>query len=195
VAASASRRPAGSSLRSLVAGCSRLSPTDSTSQRCSLRESRADHNVLRGLSRGHVVIFVNDARTQNGHIRNDTRDASRRTCRAWDTAICRTNCVASDRACTRVTRPNFHGKEGVDGSSPSEGFRRNPANRAIQFVNLENACHAPGTCGARSMFARRLHGEPVPGLFEPFQLIRCPLSATEGANSSLMHSTDLVRSR
>jgi hypothetical protein len=29
--------------------------------------------------------------------------------------------VANDRACTRVTVRNLHGKEGVDGSSPSEG--------------------------------------------------------------------------
>jgi hypothetical protein len=31
--------------------------------------------------------------------------------------------LANDRACTRVTLPNFHGKEGVDGSSPSEGLK------------------------------------------------------------------------
>jgi hypothetical protein len=38
------------------------------------------------------------------------------------------NYVASDRACTRVTLSNFHGKEGVDGSSPSEGLPKVPAN-------------------------------------------------------------------
>jgi hypothetical protein len=42
--------------------------------------------------------------------------------------ICRKNCVASDRACTRVTLRNLHGKEGVDGSSPSEGLHKCPAN-------------------------------------------------------------------
>ena len=31
--------------------------------------------------------------------------------------------LASDRVCTRVTLPNFHGKEGVDGSSPSKGLK------------------------------------------------------------------------
>jgi hypothetical protein len=72
--------------------------------------------------RGHAVVQTDDSpRTQNGHIRNDTRDVSRRIPDAWIGAICRRNCVASDRACTRVTLPNFHGKEGVDGSSPSEG--------------------------------------------------------------------------
>ena len=29
---------------------------------------------------------------------------------------------ANDRACPRVTRSDFHGKEEVDGSSPSEGL-------------------------------------------------------------------------
>jgi hypothetical protein len=31
---------------------------------------------------------------------------------------------ASDRLCTRVPPPYFHGKERVDGSSPSEGFKK-----------------------------------------------------------------------
>jgi hypothetical protein len=31
------------------------------------------------------------------------------------------NVIADARACTRVPPVNFHGKEGVDGSSPSEG--------------------------------------------------------------------------
>ena len=35
--------------------------------------------------------------------------------------------LANDRACTRVPLPNLHGKEGVDGSSPSEGFVFLPA--------------------------------------------------------------------
>ena len=33
----------------------------------------------------------------------------------------------SDRACTRVTPRNLHGKEGVDGSSPSEGSAKRPS--------------------------------------------------------------------
>jgi hypothetical protein len=36
-------------------------------------------------------------------------------------SICRTNVIADDWACTPLPRQNFHGKEGVDGSSPSEG--------------------------------------------------------------------------
>ena len=59
-----------------------------------------------------VVSAVNTARTQNGHIRNDTRDVSRRIRRLRITSICSGTFVADDRACTRVTLRNLHGKEG-----------------------------------------------------------------------------------
>jgi hypothetical protein len=41
--------------------------------------------------------------------------------------------LASDRACTPLPPQNFHGKEGVDGSSPSEGSDREkiPVNRGF----------------------------------------------------------------
>jgi hypothetical protein len=42
--------------------------------------------------------------------------------------------IATDRACTRVPLPNFHGKEGVDGSSPSEGFAKVAAYRQLPFA-------------------------------------------------------------
>src|SRR5215211_5457669 len=51
------------------------------------------------------------------------------------TPICSRNSVADDRACTRVTLPNLHGKEGVDGSSPSEGFRKIVAYGASVFAD------------------------------------------------------------
>ena len=38
--------------------------------------------------------------------------------------LCRTNVLASTRACTRLPPLDFHCKEGVDGSSPSEGFQK-----------------------------------------------------------------------
>ena len=78
-----------------------------------------------------VVCQDITARTQNGHIRNDTRVASRRIRGALIRPICRKNCVASDRACTPVTPGNLHGKEGVDGSSPSEGSAKAPQNGAF----------------------------------------------------------------
>jgi hypothetical protein len=75
-----------------------------------------------------VVTSNNSARTQNGHIRNNTRDVSRRIPATRIEPLCRGKYVARDRACTRVTPKNLHGKEGVDGSSPSEGFDKVPAN-------------------------------------------------------------------
>jgi hypothetical protein len=48
---------------------------------------------------GCVTRSDNYSRTQNGHIRNDTRDASRRISTACNSPICRKNCAASDRAC------------------------------------------------------------------------------------------------
>ena len=80
-----------------------------------------------------VVGTGNKPRTQNGHIRNDTRDVLRRIPAPSNGAICRRKCVASERACTPVTLPNFHGKEGVDGSSPSEGYAKAPHNGAFCF--------------------------------------------------------------
>jgi hypothetical protein len=44
--------------------------------------------------------------------------------------------IAGDRACTRVTPRNLHGKEGVDGSSPSEGSAK-AAQIASFFGRLE----------------------------------------------------------
>ena len=80
--------------------------------------------ILATRGAGGVVSASNHARTQNGHIRNDTRDHSRRIVGASFSPICRRNCAAHDRACTRVTPRNLHGKEGVSGSSPEEGFRK-----------------------------------------------------------------------
>jgi hypothetical protein len=39
--------------------------------------------------------------------------------------------VANDLACTRLPPQNLHGKEGVDGSSPSEGSAKAPHNSAF----------------------------------------------------------------
>jgi hypothetical protein len=38
-----------------------------------------------------------------------------------------------------VTLRNLHGKEGVDGSSPSEGFAEMPANQAVELSQSPTA--------------------------------------------------------
>jgi hypothetical protein len=76
-------------------------------QRCS-RLGRSHTNCTLSTC---VVGKVNTARTQNGHIRNDTRDVLRRMSTACNSPICRRKCVADDRARTRVTPGNLNGKE------------------------------------------------------------------------------------
>jgi hypothetical protein len=56
-----------------------------------------------GLENRAVVGLVNRARTQDGHIRNDTRVVSRHISIVQISPNCRRNCVENDRACTRVT--------------------------------------------------------------------------------------------
>ena len=93
-----------------------------------------------------VATSSNRTRTQNGHIRNDTRDASRRTLGARRGQICRQNCVTGDRASTRVTLRNLHGKEGFNGSSPSEGSTKVPLTGLFGFlvqVDLQRRRRAP----------------------------------------------------
>src|SRR5206468_9341848 len=56
---------------------------------------------------------------------------ARQTCRYGK--ICRRNVIASARPCTPVPPQNLHGKEGVDGSSPSEGSAKAPHVGAFSF--------------------------------------------------------------
>jgi hypothetical protein len=93
---------------------------------------RADflRRVLASGKEGHSGP-VNRTRTQNG--RNQKRHARPlpTLAAAPDLAICRRSRVGDDRACPCVTLRAFNGKEGVDGSSLSEGFDETPANRRL----------------------------------------------------------------
>ena len=64
----------------------------------------------------------NTRRVRDGYISESTCGHARALPTRSERPICRTNVTANDRACTRLSPQNFHGKEGVDGSSPSEGF-------------------------------------------------------------------------
>ena len=74
-----------------------------------------------------VYYTDNKTRVRDGYIRPGTRGHARALETRLEDPICRRKCVASDRTCTRVRPRNLHGKEGVDGSSPSEGFGESPA--------------------------------------------------------------------
>jgi len=54
-----------------------------------------------------VVQEDSRPRTQNGHIRNDTRDAWRHVAAVRKGVICRDDGAAGARACTRVTHWAF----------------------------------------------------------------------------------------
>ena len=46
--------------------------------------------------------------------------------------------LANARACPLLPPQNLHGKEGVDGSSPSEGLPKVPVNRHFVVVCFKN---------------------------------------------------------
>jgi hypothetical protein len=58
--------------------------------------------------------------------------------------ICRNNMYGDARPCTPVPPRNLHGKEGVDGSSPSEGLFFHPRSRCKRRLS----CCRNGHCGA-----------------------------------------------
>ena len=74
-----------------------------------------------------VLQTGNEPRVRDGYIGLSTRGHARARETRDKRPICRNNVIASDRPCPPVPHRNLHGKEGVDGSSPSEGFRLFPA--------------------------------------------------------------------
>ena len=63
----------------------------------------------------------NERRVRDGYISLSTRGHTRARPTRHEGPICRKNVIASARPCPPVPPQNLHGKEGVDGSSPSEG--------------------------------------------------------------------------
>jgi hypothetical protein len=121
-----------------------------------------------------VALVGISARTQTGPMRNDTHDVSRRTSSAFNNEICRTNCVASDRGCTRVTLSKFHGKEGVDGSSPSNQDQDERPRGKVLFivVNVMNKTEL-----LQVILERKMGLEPT-----TFCIARKPREATQSVS-------------
>ena len=63
---------------------------------------------------------------------------------------------ASARACTRLRPRNFHGKEGVDGSSPSEGLHEVPANGHFLSSDRATRGYTAGTSAVPAPYGERL---------------------------------------
>ena len=69
-----------------------------------------------------VYLIANAPRVRDGYISSSTSGHARALTAQREGPICREDVVASAHACPRVPPQNLHGKEGVDGSSPSEGL-------------------------------------------------------------------------
>jgi hypothetical protein len=78
-----------------------------------------------------VLRTDNEPRVRDGYISLGTRGHARARQARRESPICRKNVIASARPCPPVPPVNLHGKEGVSGSSPEEGFYKRPANRDI----------------------------------------------------------------
>jgi len=63
----------------------------------------------------------NEPRVRHGYISLGTREHARVRPTRLKSSICRENMIAGARACPPLPCVNLHGKEGIDGSSPSEG--------------------------------------------------------------------------
>src|SRR6266498_3167073 len=78
-----------------------------------------------------VLQVDNEPRVRDGYISLDTRGHARTLKTQREVSVCRENVIASARPCTPVPPQNLHGKEGVDGSSPSEGLTKVSAQRSL----------------------------------------------------------------
>ena len=82
---------------------------------------------------GHRSLFVlrtgNKSRVRDGYISESTFGHARTRPARTDASICRTNAIASDRACTPVPLQNLHGKGGGRRFESVRGLCKSPANR------------------------------------------------------------------
>ena len=105
-------------------------------RRSQLTKGAADQSRPRGqLGTARVprpVLLVletdNEPQVRDGYISSSTSGHTRARSTRLEGAICRKNVSARAPPCPPVPPLNLHGKEGVDGSSPSEGLHKSPAN-------------------------------------------------------------------
>jgi hypothetical protein len=96
-------------------------------------------------------------RVRDGYIRLGTRGHARTLKTQPKGSVCRENVIASARPCPPVPPTNLHGKEGVDGSSPSEGSAQ-PREIGASPINGCAVHRACGRCGAHCGAARSTAG-------------------------------------
>jgi hypothetical protein len=97
-----------------------------------------------------VLRTDNERRVRDGYVRLSTCGHRRALPTHSECQICRRNMLVSVRPCPPVPPHNLHGKEGDDGSSPSEGFPKRPANRYLSVAFTKNTqTHSGHICGTR----------------------------------------------
>jgi len=97
-----------------------------------------------------VLETDNEPRVRDGYIRLSTRGHARTLETRREGPICRGNVAASARPCPPVPPQNLHGKEEVDGSSPSEGSAK------VQHVGALAFSPTCTVCSVRWVWSRLL---------------------------------------
>src|SRR6476659_3136830 len=101
---------------------------------------------MQAVARASSVSKTDDgARVRDGYVSPSVRGHARALATPAERPICRTNVLANDRACTPLPPQNFHGKEGLDGSSPSEGFKKSPAKGLVVLPAVARSRFFAGT--------------------------------------------------
>lgn len=97
--------------------------------------------------------------------------------------FCRTFVALESHARPGFPATSLHGKEGVRGSSPREGFAELPANRAFGLSRQQTPVtrgHSRGRFDVRTLFARWTGIR----LFKPFRVIRHPSLPRKASRAS-----------
>jgi hypothetical protein len=109
--------PARESTRAAAPQPPPTSPTATHAERAEVHGGDQSHQQ----SALYVLRTDNGTRVRDGYNRLSTRGHARPRETQLKATICRSNVYGDARPCTPVPPQNLHGKEGVDGSSPSEG--------------------------------------------------------------------------
>ena len=140
---------------SVAVGCDRsslqrmgLKPPDALAPAAAIKSGLSDPEGATRVVAYLLPVFHldNAARVRDGYIRSSTRGHTRARPTRPEGSFCRRNVIASARSCPPVPPLNLHGKEGVDGSSPSEGSIsvRKPCKSPSSVVWLETVDHLLG---------------------------------------------------
>jgi hypothetical protein len=105
---------------------------------------RSDHGRSEAAGPAPVLKTDNTPRVRDRYVSLSTSGYARALATRTEARICRPNVPANDRTCPPFPPQNFHGKEGVDGSSPSEWFSQKPCKWAYSVACFDENCSLRG---------------------------------------------------